>query len=76
MARRANVDWNLPETLSWDQVPIAVLMDIRDELKAANALQRRLVSVLECASCIDIPRKLESIKRSTAKTSRLLESKK
>jgi hypothetical protein len=39
--RHKNVDWNLPESetgalKTWDMVHIAVLMDIRDELKQLN----------------------------------------
>jgi hypothetical protein len=39
MARHKNVDWNLPgpNVETWEQAQVAVLMDIRDELKALNA---------------------------------------
>lgn len=38
MARYKDADWSLPEGKieTWQQVEIAVLMDIRDELKAIN----------------------------------------
>lgn len=48
------------KTLSWDEVQVAVMMDIRDELKRLNA-------VLHCPNFLDIPHKLERIKRNTTK---------
>lgn len=64
-------NWNLANKTTgnvetWERVQIAVLMDIRDELK----IVRRQLSVLECAKFLDIPRKLDLIKRNTAKKRR------
>ena len=45
MPRFANVNWDLPKSntgspTTWEQVTIAVLMDIRDELKALNMVMQ------------------------------------
>jgi hypothetical protein len=54
MARKKNLDWNLPDTLTtWEQVAVAVLMDIRDELQAIRRL----------AECHRIPRALDTLGR-------------
>jgi hypothetical protein len=39
MARYKNTDWDLPEGRvgTWEQAQVAILMDIRDELKTLNA---------------------------------------
>jgi hypothetical protein len=38
MARHKDADWVLPDRAQdWTQVGVAVLMDIRDELKALNS---------------------------------------
>ena len=47
----------------WDQVQVAVLMDLRDELKRLNAL-------LHCDNFIDIPATLTRIARHTTKATR------
>lgn len=63
MARHKDVDWTMPEKMSngtWEQVGIIVLMDIRDEMKALNAL-------LRCPNFTQIPAKLDAIKRNTTK---------
>ena len=67
MARFKNVDWILPDAYgpehnqhSWESIHTALLMDIRDELKALNR-------VLSCTGFLDIPRKLERIERNTRK---------
>ncbi|MCW5691620.1 MAG: hypothetical protein KIT48_04585 [Pseudolabrys sp.] len=37
MARHRSVDWSLPDKLTeWSQADTAILMDIRDELRAIN----------------------------------------
>jgi hypothetical protein len=60
----ANVDWDLStpsgNIASWEQVSIAVLMDIRRELRTLNAL-------LACPNFATIPRTLRIISRNTAK---------
>lgn len=65
MARFKGWNWHLPITedgrsmaAGWDGVAVAVLMDIRDELKTLNA-------VLACPRFIDIPNKLDRIERNT-----------
>lgn len=63
--RFKNLNWNLPSTEEgklpkWDYVPIALLMDIRDELQRLNKL-------LGCANCVAIPRKLDQIEVNTRK---------
>lgn len=61
MARHKNLDWRLPDAPEWSQVPIAVLMDIRDELRTLNRL-------LHCPNTIRIPRILDAIALNTRKT--------
>lgn len=45
-------NWTIPQsdsgTVSWDGVTVAILMDIRDELKKLNAL-------LHCSNFVTIP---------------------
>ena len=48
---------------TWDQVQVALLMDLRDELKKLNAL-------LHCHNFVAIPQKLDAIKRNTTKKKR------
>ena len=65
MGRFENVEWDLPKNAdggikSWDAVKVAVLMDIRDELK-------RLNGVLHCDNFMKIPATLRQIKRNTTK---------
>lgn len=62
MARHKDVDWNLPEgtpagrstTHSWDAIHAALLMDLRDELRA---MRRRL----DCHETIAMPRYLRRV---------------
>jgi len=76
MARHKNANWKLDDaaTISNEHAILAVLMDIRDELKQSNALAietnarlGRLCAVLECGNFLDVPRKLERIARNAAK---------
>lgn len=67
MPRFKDRDWNLTHSInnndqiySWDLVPIAVLMDIRDELKRLNHL-------LNCPNFTRMPHTLESIRKNTIK---------
>lgn len=59
-----NEDWNLSDSEghvgTWERVSIAVLMDIRRELRTLNQL-------LHCPHFQAIPRKLEQIARNTTK---------
>lgn len=65
--RRKNVDWRVANiegnTRSWDEVQIAVAMDIRDELQRLNRL-------LHCPNFIAMPRILREIRRNTTKPKR------
>lgn len=62
--RHANAEWNLPNPVAdWTQAQVAVLMDIRDELKRLNAL-------LHCHNCVAIPQKLDAIVKNTTKKRR------
>lgn len=63
MPRRQNENWNLPDAITWSHVPIAVLMDIRDELQKLNRL-------LHCGNCVAIPHKLDRIIVNTNKQKR------
>lgn len=60
-------DWgilrNLDGTVPYDGCHLAVLMDIRDELK-------RLNSVLGCCNMLRIPRVLDSIAKNTRRPKR------
>ena len=66
MARFKDTDWNLPlgsdgrSVETWEQACLAVLMDVRDELKRLNA-------ALYCPNFQHIPRTLREIKRNTTK---------
>lgn len=64
MARHKDANWNLPEKVStYSEAHAAILMDIRDELKAISR-------VLHCPNCLNIPFKLDKIVRNTAKPKR------
>jgi len=71
--RRANVNWSIPRneagTVSWDGAKMAVLMDIRDELRKLNRL-------LHCDNFLRIPMKLDQIERNTKKKRRSARPKK
>lgn len=70
--RRKDVFWNLytnsSGNLTWEQVNVAVLMDIRDELKELNRL-------LHCSNFVAIPTILRTIRRNTTKRRRNKKSK-
>ena len=59
-----DIEWDLADSAgtigTWERVQIAVLMDIRDELK-------RLNSVIQCHNFIAVPDKLDRIIRNTTK---------
>ena len=57
----ANEQGNVP---TWERVNLAVLLDIRDELQALNAL-------LQCPKFMGIPRDLQQIRRNTTKRKRV-----
>lgn len=60
--RRKDVSWNVTDTtgrtLGWDGAKVAVLMDIRDELKKLNNL-------LSCGNFVAIPHILREISKHT-----------
>jgi len=61
--RHKNKVWNVGEVIqsyTWEQGKLAVLMDIRDELKRLNEL-------LHCEHFLCIPMKLDAIRRNTAR---------
>lgn len=62
-----NADWNLQTDVSghctWDGVKIALLMDIRSEL-------RRIRTIAECPNAIAIPNLLRQIVKQTKPTRR------
>ena len=62
--KKANLDWDVTNdkgtVTTWEQVGIAVLMDIRQELRDLNRL-------LRCPNFLSIPAKLETIGRNTRK---------
>lgn len=68
MPRFRDVDWDLTRSAqtgaieSWQQVEIAVLMDIRDALKPLRRL--------DCYEFIRIPSELRAIKRALQKENR------
>ena len=65
--RQKDVNWRVADdagnVASWDQAQVAVLMDIRDELKALNQQMR----ILSCPNFLQIPHTLKRISRNTAK---------
>lgn len=56
-------NWELPTDMDWARVPVALLMDIRRELKTLNKL-------LHCYRFVGIPNQLEKIARNTTKPRR------
>lgn len=65
--RKANIEWLLGDThgenMTWEQVHVAVLMDIRREL-------RRLNSLLHCPNATAIPQTLREIRAAVRKVAR------
>lgn len=60
MARHKDQVWVLPDQVSFESASLAVLMDIRDVLKAMN-------NRLQCSETMAIPRILREISRNTKK---------
>jgi hypothetical protein len=62
--RHKDSDWDLPDQPNtWEQIAVAVLMDIRDELSEV----RRRLSPLQCPNFLQIPYKLDTIVKNTTK---------
>ena len=49
--RRKNANWSLPDSITWEHVSIALLMDLRDELQGIRSLM----------NCYRIPRALDAM---------------
>ena len=61
---KANANWSIHDAPdSWTQVAVAVLMDIREELRGINA-------ILECPNFGAIPFHLDKIRMNTTKKKR------
>ena len=66
MGHFKNANWDLSDNTdpkriaSWQHVQIAVLMDIRDELKALN-------QVFRCPRFLELPNTLKAIEKNTRK---------
>ena len=63
--KKANLDWDITNDKgnvgTWEQVGIAVMMDIRQELRALHQL-------LRCPNFQAIPHKLDAIRLNTRKS--------
>jgi hypothetical protein len=66
MSRNKDISWTLPESnnMSYEAAQLAVLMDLRDELKRLNGL-------LHCSNFLAIPARLEAIRINTRKKRRV-----
>lgn len=61
MARHRNANWEFPDKIvNYEQAGVAVLMDIRDEL-------RKLNSLLSCQNFREIPMVLKTIRGNTSR---------
>jgi len=56
--RKKNANWNLGEVTTWEQVAVAVLMDIRDEMQS---VRREVSGIHSLANCYRIPRALDAM---------------
>jgi hypothetical protein len=54
VARFKDVEWQLDDSASYERAQLAVLMDIRDELKRLNRL-------LDCRNFLAVPARLARI---------------
>jgi hypothetical protein len=71
MARHKDDIWNLPDKpTDWGQAEVALLMDLRDELKLLVGELRSIRQTVTCSNCQAIPFKLDRIARNTAKPRR------
>lgn len=68
-----NIEWTIQKGLggnySYDQAQLAVLMDIRDELRKLNRL-------LGCQNFVEVPTILRGIRRNTTKSKRFIPGRK
>lgn len=62
--RHKDAQWHVADdagrVTQWDQVQVAILMDLRDELKKLNA-------VFSCHNFLEVPQILREIRRNTRK---------
>jgi hypothetical protein len=71
--RQKNQNWHLPTPVNWEHVPIALLMDIRDELQGIRSLlschrvPRALDALYEVGQDIRRKKRLAAVKRKNAK---------
>lgn len=64
MGRHKDGNWNLGEpVMTWEEASVAVLMDIRDELKQLNR-------IFACPNFQQVPRILKTIRANTTKRKR------
>lgn len=63
MARHKDKNWGLNERVQWEDVKVALLMDIRDELKKLN-------QTFDCYNFQRIPLVLDGIRKNTTKPKR------
>lgn len=78
MARHKDSTWNLPEgtrtnsgaeTHCWESIHAALLMDIRDEIKALNR-------TFNCGNFQQMPHTMKAVRANTTSIKRLLGDKK
>lgn len=55
------------QTISHENIQLAVQMDIRDELKQLTGEMRRLNNLLHCSNFVEIPQILRKIRANTTK---------
>lgn len=67
MARHKDSNWNIPQEPSYEGARLAVLMDIRDELKAANRTLDSLATLGRCNRIQTMFRTVERLDRRLAK---------
>lgn len=66
MGRRKDVSWTVPEeSVNVEQAQLAVLMDIRDELKQLNR-------TMSCSNLTGIPHTLNRIREAVVQTNKRL----
>jgi hypothetical protein len=71
MARHKDANWSMGDPVdTWAQVQVAVLMDIRDELKISNRCLLLLERRLNCQDFLDIPSVLRRISANTHRSKR------
>jgi hypothetical protein len=69
--RQKDVNWYVAsergDVLTWEQASVAVLMDIRDELKMIRVAVQGTNNVLNCQNFLEVPRILRTIRANTRK---------